>query len=101
MTDKDAPLSTPVHANVTWSTFYDWVSLNSTGIIVALAAGVAIYLLLGLARTMGMRLLNRTDPMGLMPVIGRAIAKTNQRSEERRVGKECVSTCRSGWSPDI
>src|SRR3546814_9185954 len=27
---------------------------------------------------MGMRLLNRTDPLGLMPVIGRAIAKTNQ-----------------------
>src|SRR3546814_10081923 len=22
-----------------------------------------------------------------------------QRSEERRVGKECVSTCRSRWSP--
>src|SRR3546814_13128043 len=22
-----------------------------------------------------------------------------ERSEERRVGKECVSTCRSGWSP--
>src|SRR3546814_4115126 len=22
------------------------------------------------------------------------------RSEERRVGKECVSTCRAGWSPD-
>src|SRR3546814_14200979 len=22
------------------------------------------------------------------------------RSEERRVGKECVSTCRSRWSPD-
>src|SRR3546814_5336743 len=21
------------------------------------------------------------------------------RSEERRLGKECVSTCRSGWSP--
>src|SRR3546814_16571248 len=21
------------------------------------------------------------------------------RSEERRVGKECVSTCRSGWAP--
>src|SRR3546814_11954689 len=21
------------------------------------------------------------------------------RSEERRVGKECVSTCRSGWTP--
>src|SRR3546814_18091276 len=23
-----------------------------------------------------------------------------QRSEERRVGKECVSTCNSRWSPD-
>src|SRR3546814_18990983 len=23
----------------------------------------------------------------------------NMRSEERRVGKECVSTCRSRWSP--
>src|SRR3546814_4739042 len=25
--------------------------------------------------------------------------QTAQRSEERRVGKECVSTCRSRWSP--
>src|SRR3546814_21129924 len=25
--------------------------------------------------------------------------KTLQRSEERRGGKECVSTCRSRWSP--
>src|SRR3546814_1253046 len=24
---------------------------------------------------------------------------TGRRSEERRVGKECVSTCRSRWSP--
>src|SRR3546814_11018858 len=24
----------------------------------------------------------------------------SMRSEERRVGKECVSTCRSRWSPD-
>src|SRR3546814_739297 len=24
---------------------------------------------------------------------------TNDRSEERRVGKECVSTCRSRWLP--
>src|SRR3546814_10272250 len=24
---------------------------------------------------------------------------TQNRSEERRVGKECVSTCRSRWSP--
>src|SRR3546814_15574749 len=26
-------------------------------------------------------------------------AWTANRSEERRVGKECVSTCRSRWSP--
>src|SRR3546814_4894120 len=25
--------------------------------------------------------------------------RTRSRSEERRVGKECVSTCRSRWSP--
>src|SRR3546814_20410758 len=26
-------------------------------------------------------------------------AWSHKRSEERRVGKECVSTCRSRWSP--
>src|SRR3546814_4400511 len=26
--------------------------------------------------------------------------KEHHRSEERRVGKECVNTCRSRWSPD-
>src|SRR3546814_19645113 len=34
----------------------------------------------------------------LQGVIGR-LANRLQRSEERRVGKECVSTCRSRWSP--
>src|SRR3546814_15434340 len=27
------------------------------------------------------------------------LSTTDNRSEERRVGKECVSTCRSRWSP--
>src|SRR3546814_3136433 len=27
------------------------------------------------------------------------VAQEIDRSEERRVGKECVSTCRSRWSP--
>src|SRR3546814_3045094 len=27
------------------------------------------------------------------------VAQAVDRSEERRVGKECVSTCRSRWSP--
>src|SRR3546814_14972751 len=29
----------------------------------------------------------------------RRLALRRPRSEERRVGKECVSTCRSRWSP--
>src|SRR3546814_18188366 len=29
----------------------------------------------------------------------RQSGSNKQRSEERRVGKECVSTCRSRWSP--
>src|SRR3546814_3321625 len=28
-----------------------------------------------------------------------AVEEVTDRSEERRVGKECVSTCRSRWSP--
>src|SRR3546814_18903531 len=28
-----------------------------------------------------------------------SVALVGRRSEERRVGKECVSTCRSRWSP--
>src|SRR3546814_16770712 len=31
--------------------------------------------------------------------IGKNIVGVVLRSEERRVGKECVSTCRSRWSP--
>src|SRR3546814_11604017 len=43
-------------------------------------------------------------PLGRDPVADRkpvvGIVKLGERSEERRVGKECVSTGRSGWSPD-
>src|SRR3546814_5280740 len=35
---------------------------------------------------------------GLADIIVRPHGQA-QRSEERRVGKECVSTCRSRWSP--
>src|SRR3546814_14293247 len=31
---------------------------------------------------------------------GSDLATWVERSEERRVGKECVSTCRFGWAPD-
>src|SRR3546814_11788919 len=36
--------------------------------------------------------------MSLYRSLSGRLAKSN-RTEERRVGKECVSTCRSGWSP--
>src|SRR3546814_14827549 len=32
-------------------------------------------------------------------LLGGASIPESDRSEERRVGKECVSTCRSRWSP--
>src|SRR3546814_2770052 len=32
-------------------------------------------------------------------LLGLVVAVSNLSSEERRVGKECVSTCRSRWSP--
>src|SRR3546814_6418603 len=31
--------------------------------------------------------------------VGRCDQRRHERSEERRVWKECVSTCRSRWSP--
>src|SRR3546814_12089466 len=37
---------------------------------------------------------------GFSPAIGPySRPRSNSRSEERRVGKECVSTCSSRWSP--
>src|SRR3546814_19651844 len=33
------------------------------------------------------------------PSFGHFSTHAKTRSEERRVGKECVSTCRSRWSP--
>src|SRR3546814_568488 len=44
------------------------------------------------------RLVERGD--GIAPASDRnQRTALGQRSEERRVGKECVSTCRSRWSP--
>src|SRR3546814_14823474 len=37
--------------------------------------------------------------MGPMAKLTAQILRLDPRSEERRVGKECVSTCRSAWSP--
>src|SRR3546814_15816234 len=38
-------------------------------------------------------------PLQSVAVVTSRDFDADQRSEERRVGKECVSTCRSRWSP--
>src|SRR3546814_16656947 len=38
-------------------------------------------------------------PFALWDGEGYVVKLVERRSEERRVGKECVSTCRSRWSP--
>src|SRR3546814_20985845 len=43
---------------------------------------------------LGARIVARMDAPGVTPAEARSV----QRSEERRGGKECVSTCRSWWS---
>ena len=40
---------------------------------------------------------HQLDPKN--PLIGSKEISENSRSEERRVGKECFSLCRSRWSP--
>src|SRR3546814_5598258 len=57
----------------------------------------------------GASVYTRGDTNVRLPVVNMPIASTaariyngvttGWRSEERRVGKECVSTCRSRWSP--
>src|SRR3546814_16054285 len=37
--------------------------------------------------------------LSIVPYVGTTLGFLVSRSEERRVGKECVSTCRSRWSP--
>src|SRR3546814_14515564 len=53
-------------------------------------------LLSGVATKAGERFVFRGDDLPIEPV---AHINEDIRSEERRVGKECVSTCRSRWSP--
>src|SRR3546814_17139725 len=57
--------------------------------VVGVAVGVALLPMLS-------RQLSAGDAAAARHSQNRAI----ERSEERRVGKECVSTCRSRWSPD-
>src|SRR3546814_12647209 len=47
----------------------------------------------------GEKIRNAIVNMNLNTVYGGFKVDSDARSEERRVGKECVSTCSSRWSP--
>src|SRR3546814_6926169 len=51
-----------------------------------------------LRRVVGSGFVEVWGPIDQLPSVENAYKKY-RRSEERRVGKECVSTCRSRWSP--
>ena len=56
----------------------------------------------GLALVVGLTLDSILGSRGLVTVLtlaGMGCALLLRRSEERRVGKECLSVCRSRWSP--
>ncbi|WP_336958664.1 mechanosensitive ion channel family protein [Sphingobium aquiterrae] len=58
-------------------TTVNWLTVHSTQILLAAAAGVFIYLLLAAARQLGMRLKGKPgEPLGLTAVIGGAVART-------------------------
>ncbi|MCF8708113.1 mechanosensitive ion channel family protein [Rhizorhapis sp. SPR117] len=85
MTEKSIAIVSPIHTGgieqtlgAGWTSTYVWISANSTAIIIATLAGICIYLLLGLARGLGKQLRNKSDPLGLMPIMGRVIGRTSQ-----------------------
>src|SRR3546814_13373535 len=85
-----------------------WVAARKQAFFAREVAGLATFSLTRLLpRLVGARLVNED----FLTVIHSTLLKLEnddflpedaekvRRSEERRVGKECVSTCRSRWSP--
>src|SRR3546814_16703636 len=72
------------------SVFYDPFGVYSFSRNELVAMGVAVVAMASLAA------LFRFSALGTQM---RAVVESPRRSEERRVGNECVSTCRSRWAP--
>src|SRR3546814_15815077 len=64
----------------------------------SLAFYIPAFVLVLLFLTAAIKILREYE-RGVVFTLGRFTAVKGPRSEERRVGKECVSTCRSRWSP--
>src|SRR3546814_7429697 len=79
----------------------DWSSDVCSSDLAGSPAGAFEQLTLLDKESEGGRDLARDDIRGLLRMLVDVVVQTRRhgRSEERRVGKECVSTCRSRWSP--
>src|SRR3546814_12903869 len=67
--------------------------------LIALHRPLGIAILLLAALRLVLRVATGAPPLPAdLPRVQQRAARAS-RSEERRVGKECVSTCRSRWSP--
>src|SRR3546814_11073303 len=74
-------------------------ALHDLGLKVAIITGDNQATADAVARTLGIdEVVGEVLPDGKVDAINRLRAGGRKRSEERRVGKECVSTCRSRWS---
>src|SRR3546814_12628489 len=71
----------------------------STALVFNLFAGSILAHFDYVALFTGLAVLHPLSAVILIVVVGRSRRKQSARSEERRVGKEWVSTCRSRWSP--
>src|SRR3546814_14294535 len=81
----------------------DWSSdVCSSDLRVGIFSGVGGVLVMGQVGAAAfhdrLQRFGKDDDAGLFRRMG-YIVQLVGRSEERRVGKECVSTCRSRWSP--
>src|SRR3546814_4999276 len=75
----------------------DWSSDVCSSDLLALVAEDAVHRVL--RGDVEVRHVAQDDLRGLAAAFGGDPFHVGLRSEERRVGKECVSTCRSRWSP--
>src|SRR3546814_17276760 len=83
------------------------LNVGAENTVASLAPGAGISGWLDRQLLPGLILRGSWDPEGILSTLpsmasgflGVALARWASRSEERRVGKECVSTCRSRWSP--
>ena len=68
-------------------------------IMVLLAMALVVMLASGMLREQNLRVFKAGHYLAQQQGYSIALGAEGNRSEERRVGKECVQPCRSRWSP--